>query len=98
MSARQPTPAPTGQVKPPPPASPPARDGGPAFPVAGVFQQGSALVRFDGMSLRDFFAGQALAGILANSSPDGFDKYTSTAADTAYDYADAMLAARERAS
>lgn len=56
------------------------------------------------MSLRDYFAGQALAGFLANqeaaravvkaahSSDDANQRF----AITAYDLADAMLAQRER--
>ena len=41
-----------------------------------------------GMTLRDWFAGQALAGLLAQASL-GFD-----AAQAAYEYADEMLAER----
>jgi hypothetical protein len=44
----------------------------------------------DGMTLRDYFAGQALAGRLANSSTP-FDIY---AARYAYHIADVMLEAR----
>jgi hypothetical protein len=49
----------------------------------------------DGMSLRDYFAGQALAGTLAAEPEDeAFDyKYSAVAA---YKYADAMLAEREK--
>ena len=43
------------------------------------------------MSLRDYFAGQALAGIVARGAWDP----RSDAAESAYEYADAMLAARE---
>ena len=47
-----------------------------------------------GMSLRDWFAGQALAGLMAGyqSGPMGID----TCAQVAIDTADAMLRARER--
>jgi hypothetical protein len=56
-------------------------DGGPAFPP---MIKGAPL----GMSLRDWFAGQALAETARD--------YTATAAALlAYDYADAMLAARK---
>jgi hypothetical protein len=41
-----------------------------------------------GMTLRDYFAGQALMGLVNQYHPDG-------AAKLAYEYADAMLAARE---
>lgn len=44
------------ETKPPPP------DGGPAFPLSDIGMYGH-----HGMSLRDWFAGQALAGSLANS-------------------------------
>ena len=61
-------------------------DGGPAFPVPNSVN--ANIVR--GMTLRDWFAGQALAAIIANevnASANG------DAAD-AYMYADAMLKAR----
>ena len=58
------------------------QDGGPAFPCAQ-----DVLRSDEGMSLRDWFAGQALAGMLAN--PDNH-----VTAATAYDFADAMLAER----
>jgi hypothetical protein len=48
---------------------------------------------YNGMTLRDWFAGQALAGLLSNSNdcfnPEG-------AARVAFEIADAMLAERER--
>ena len=60
-------------------------DGGNAFPYAS----------YRGMSLRDYFAGQALAGILAN--PDWYrGSERQSVATAAYNYADAMLAERER--
>jgi hypothetical protein len=62
--------------------------GGRAFPTNGYG---------DGMSLRDWFAGQALAGLLA-FSPEGCDSSGNfgfrAAAKEAYWYADAMLARR----
>lgn len=55
-----------------------------------------------GMTLRDWFAGQALAGILANpalSNPDlTGDTSSAVFAEVAYDAADAMLAARATVS
>jgi len=68
-------------------------DGGPAFP----FQcQGptTAPEIYYGMSLRDWFAGQALAGILAADSSTQSIGFVE-AADLALGYADAMLKARE---
>lgn len=43
-------------------------DGGPAFPVVAEGGEGSGLHpdRWDGMTLRDYFAGQALAGMIAS--------------------------------
>lgn len=54
----------------------------PAFPDGG-FE--------NGMSLRDYFAGQALVGRLA----DGTDRDYASVAEEAYMYADAMLRARD---
>lgn len=62
------------------------KDGGPAFPSE------TETGYYGGMTLRDWFAGQALAG-----SPIFGDGYES-AAKRAYEYADAMLAERERKS
>ena len=59
-------------------------DGGPAFPR-------HAYDGHDGMSLRDWFAGQALAGLTADPDMPTFHK----CAEIAYACADAMLAARE---
>ena len=61
-------------------------DGGPAFPP-------SAWPDYRGMSLRDWFAGQALAGML---SSDGRPTGDQAKAEWAYDLADAMLRAREK--
>jgi hypothetical protein len=58
-------------------------DGGPAFPRHGYNSN-------DGMTLRDWFASQALAGMLANP-----DSWTGVRGVMAYRYADAMLRARE---
>ncbi len=67
-------------------------DGGPAFPVHLE----------TGMSLRDFFAGQALAGMANHTIPetyigfaaDKFNRIKDATAASAYQYADAMLKAR----
>ena len=85
----------------------PSNDGGPAFPVTGcVHPNGNAMV---GMTLRDYFAGQALAGIAPyidreidklDTNGKYFDNHANAwyqcAAIRAYCYADAMLASRER--
>lgn len=75
-------------------------DGGPAFPVADVYNKdGNGITEgAHGMSLRDWFAGQALAGLLAGGLGDTIphDDVTAgqQAADFSYGYADAMLKAR----
>lgn len=69
-------------------------DGGPAFPVApcGTGDPRDGMTTgHDGMTLRDWFAGQALAGILA--SPDKTRSFTRIA-EECYKQADAMLEAR----
>ena len=68
-------------------------NGGPAFPIADVpYPNGNVQHGWNGMSLRDWFAGQALAGILAH--PETNDDIE-TAAVFSYAYADAMLRARK---
>lgn len=79
-------------------------DGGPAFPqpetkngntVADEHGQG-------GMTLRDYFAGQALAGLLSDPNvAQGSEnwarspgKFAMEVAESAYAFADAMLAAK----
>lgn len=66
----------------------PINDGGPAFPRGkdcfGAVQ--------DGMTMRDYFAGQALAGMLADSTCTASSAKLAAAS---YEVADAMLAARE---
>ena len=58
--------------------------GGPAFPTS----------QSRGMSLRDWFAGQALLA-LAGLAKDLFND-APTVADVAYHFADAMIAARDK--
>lgn len=79
-------------------------NGGPAFPHEYKYGDGTAH-RNDGMSLRDYFAGQALHGLMANpegpvqrSSQRGWDFVNckpDEVACLAYYMADAMLRARE---
>lgn len=70
-------------------------DGGAAFPrpttVADGFIESQAQ---DGMTLRDYFAGQTLLGIV---SINKYGRYSpEDAAKDAYQYADAMLAERNK--
>lgn len=73
-------------------------DGGPAFPgIQGNDEYSNPYL--PGMSLRDYFAGQALIGLYAGSNDDtgnwaGFAK-AAPLAETAFEIADAMLAARK---
>ena len=70
-----------------------SQDGGPAFPTDNAHQSSAATFHYEGMSMRDYFAGQALVGLLAGR-PDadiGPDGYSSDA----YLYADAMLEHRK---
>jgi len=65
-------------------------DGGPAFPTGltpGHYSQ-------EGMSMRDWFAGQAIAGV-CRPTPDGWSLSPQDHATWAYQIADAMLEARK---
>jgi hypothetical protein len=78
--------------------SAPINDGGPAFPAQPIhhFPDGITMSQNQGgMTLRDYFAGQALAGILLNYTTQKFGASEFTVGTAAYQYADAMLAARE---
>ena len=66
-------------------------DGGPAFPLMGVFEK-EANGRQKGMSLRDWFAGMAMAALLGNANVTMDDGELS---GSAYIHADAMLRARK---
>lgn len=66
-------------------------NGGPAFPrpafASGTLESNSQA----GMSLRDYFAGQAMQGLLTDPN------YTAECiGDDAYSYADAMIEARNK--
>ena len=68
-----------------------AEQGGAAFPISHSNEPG-AYEAETGMSLRDWFAGQALAGLLADTNVLGS---APEVANAAYRFADAMLAARK---
>ena len=67
--------------------------GGPAFPTESYDFERQTLVREEGMTLRDYFAAKAMAQLMF-SSPVVQDDARTTAS-WAYEYADAMLKARE---
>jgi hypothetical protein len=75
------------------------KDGGMAFPGTKVMETPYErhVYHYSGMTLRDYFAGQTLAGLITGY-PGGFverdDAYS--CADQAYVMADAMLAEREK--
>lgn len=77
------------------------RDGGPAFPTLREDRSEDLRWVDDGMSLRDWFAGQALSGYLASTAgmgvhTDGIRRaFWATVAESAYEVADAMIRARE---
>jgi hypothetical protein len=75
------------------------QDGGPAFPVIGA---PGAPEDYGGMSLRDYFAAQALAGsadtvcdVLSDGSLGDSAEHCARHARACYALADAMLKARE---
>ncbi|WPM81134.1 hypothetical protein R5W60_05405 [Brucella pseudintermedia] len=75
------------------------KTGGAAFPVTfeGGSNNGDAPFFHQGMTLRDYFAGKALAGIYANKGAPVIMTYDSPQgrAVICYAMADAMIAARE---
>ena len=80
--------------------------GGPAFPLdssdgARGHQSGPNSWQFPGLSIRDHFAGLALAAMIGNTDKDGCTRGAAGVpilAKFAYEYADAMLAERVRAA
>lgn len=73
-------------------------DGGPAFPNEtrpSLSDATKVVPAHHGMSLRDWFAGQALAGLLASPVTD--DMSWSEIASKAYNAANSMLAERAKA-
>lgn len=73
--------------------TPKKNDGGPAFPETRYVNNDGVPIHCPGMSLRDWFAGQALQGMLSGTHAADLD--ASLVASDAYWYADAMLAAME---
>ena len=74
-------------------------DGGPAFPLQKVVTAENGERRiYLGMTLRDWFAGQALVGMRVPWPGDhGLHRnFADHAADTAYQVADALIAERSK--
>jgi hypothetical protein len=73
-------------------------DGGPAFPETkyGGNSDRHPVDEVPGMTLRDWFAGQALAGMLRDTTNDITLSRTQSFAITAYEVADAMIAERSK--
>ena len=69
-------------------------NGGPAFPRAGMKLAGGVDPATNGMTLRDWFAGQALMGDIADHAGGVTN---AGRAEWCYEMADAMLAEREKA-
>ena len=71
----------------------PINDGGPAFPACNEANMNETM----GMTLRDWFAGQALAGFTSGFTGAVGDTewFRQVGAPAAYAVADAMIAARE---
>ena len=68
-------------------------DGGPAFPGYNKTADGYLnLLPEGGMSLRDYFAGQALAGMIGTCTTE---RAVASLVPACWKVADAMLAARE---
>lgn len=63
-------------------------DGGPAFPIPGLHDDED----FNGMTLRDYFAANAMQGLLSDSTVKGA---VGDFAKRSYAMADAMLLARQ---
>lgn len=74
-------------------------DGGPAFPFGQVSETTGRPINGyhnDGMSLRDYFAGQALMGLLSGQYAEQGQHNLFEVPNEAYYIADAMIAERNR--
>ena len=82
------------------------KDGGPAFPRTGYAHPNANLeiceradlvtAPADGMTLRDYFAGQAIEGIISRGLCQTSDFLIQDAVKLAYALANAMIASREK--
>ena len=64
----------------------------PAFPVEMIYTQENE--KFNGMTLRDYFAAKAMQGFAAMSDVDGFSSVEEMA-EMSYKWADAMMKVRQ---
>ena len=71
-------------------------NGGAAFPL--IVERGAESQVWEGISIRDYFAGQALAGSLSASNLTDYanKEQAERFAEEAYRFADSMLAEREK--
>jgi len=80
--------------------TPQINDGGPAFPCEEQIRCNGEVIdflKFPGMTLRDWFAGQTLNGYLASWNDEIPNEFFEPdyVAGRVYEFADAMLKARE---
>ena len=75
-----------------------SNNGGPAFPLPSVALPNGTEWGYNGMSLRDWFAGIVLSQGLweATQRTDSWDERKKFTASLAYEIADAMLLEREK--
>ena len=72
-------------------------DGGPAFPVRYSNEvDGPTVMPTRGMALRDYFAAEALMGMMASRNPKSPRFRPDAVAEYVYAVADAMLKARNQ--
>lgn len=74
----------------------PIDDGGPAFPVGNNVESAADLQQsgWSGMTILDWFAGQALKGYLAGRNNDARDTHPDTTAYHCYTYGKSMIGVR----
>lgn len=71
-------------------------NGGPAFPTDGFKYDSREVPNREGMTLRDYFAGQALMGLVAFDRPNTEGNKPEHFSRWSYAIADAMLAERAK--
>ena len=73
------------------------KDGGSAFPLLHPYRvsEDGKIHRNDGMTLRDWFAGMALQGLVSFCGSEGFDRGPQNMAVRSFELADEMLKERE---